>query len=269
MQIYTTITKCQHARSNRIQQYPCSSRRIWNIEEANYRPTILKNSKGYYEIKVYPRFLGELLKTLKMLTCLRVSRGKRETAPHTWETIWHEKHYSLTEINNSVLKDVEEINLLPFPGSAKQHTVQQVYRLSSALYLSPQFLIRDVPVLLHQVFDLSQNPVHLWRRIRPQFSRLWNRLDCLHNLSEGKIQVLTKNILQWSTERCCYENQMPMWYVLHKEHLKKTHKVPFPRGILEINISHVILRKKLHWKGGRTKESLKNKQRITSLNIMQ
>lgn len=164
----------------------------------------------------------------------------------------------IRQINKSVLKDVEEINQLLSPWSAEQHgekVVQQVYRPSSALYLSPQFLIRDVPVLLHQVFDLSQNPIHFWRGIRPQFPRLQNRLHSLHNLSEGKIQALTENTLQWQTERHCYEEKMHMPYVLHQQHFKKLTELPLPTGILKINISHVILGKGLNEKGSSTKES--------------
>lgn len=102
-------------------------------------------------------------------------------------------------------------------------------QLSSALHLSLLFFIRDIPVFLHQVFDLSQNPVHFWRGIRPQFSRLWNRLHSLHNLSEGKVQALTENILPWQTQKhYCYNKKMHVPHVLHQQHLKKFTKVPLP-----------------------------------------
>lgn len=91
---------------------------------------------------------------------------------------------------------------------------------SSAPYFSPQLFMRDIPVFLHQVFDLSQNPVQFWRGIRPQFSRLWNRRHSLHNLSEGKIQALTENTLPWQ-RHYCYDKKMHMPCVLHHQHLKK------------------------------------------------
>lgn len=86
---------------------------------------------------------------------------------------------------------------------------------STVQHCTCQFFIWDIPVFLHQVFDLSQNPVQFWRGIRPQFSRLWKRWHSLHNLSEGKIQALTKYTPMANTETLllCQENARHKYFI--------------------------------------------------------